>query len=307
MSMIMEYLQLTVDGFKQLISEYKLLAPVIGILLYVPVCWKKIKNTKEKYFLTYAAGMLVLLLFPVTAVVFLVYQTRFYDYQWVWSFVPLTGILAWGAVTIVCNENAGLCGNAEKHRNNGNESLLRLCGIVAAVLLIFLCGNQGVLRQETTEEAKLQNAGRQILQYMEDNRGTEEYLIWGPAGVMQYIRSHSGEVKLLYGKDMWDAKAGAYDYEAYTAEETACYNWMESVSASHNLYLLETNQATELIYMSLADENQLKYAVQDGVDVIILPSQITPWVERKFDTIAGESKVTVTTEEIGEYTLWMIE
>ena len=329
MSMIKENFQLVADGFGRFITEYKLAALVFGILLYAFICWKKINTNREKYFLLYSAGMVLLLLLPVTAVLFLVYQTRFYDYEWVWSLVPLTGFLAWGIVTIVYNECAGMVGNnaacgegkisaegdaafceykgSAEGRKKCSVHVLRICGFLAALLLILLSGNQGILLRETEEEQKVQLAGEKILQYMEETGRTDSSIIWGPTGVMQYLRSHNGEVELLYGRDMWDAKAGAYDYESYSEEEIACYNWMESVSASHNLYLIETDQITEQIAMSLADETQLKTAVENGVNLIVLPGQITPWVKRKFDAIAAGSGLTVSIEQVDEYTLWMLE
>lgn len=293
MSMIKENFQLVIEGFGRFITEYKLTALVFGILLYACICWKKIHTDREKYFVLYTAGMVLMLLFPVTAVVFWVYQTRFYDYEWVWSLVPLTGILAWGTVTIVYNE----CG----------ASLRRICGLLTALLLILLSGNQGMLLRETEEEQKVQLAGEKILQYMEDTGRADSSIAWGPTGIMQYLRSRSGEVELLYGRDMWDAKAGAYDYESYSEEEIACYNWMESVSASHNLYLIETEQISEQIAMSLADETQLNTAVESGVNLIVLPGQITPWVKRKFEAIADENGLTVSAMQVDEYTLWMLE
>jgi len=163
--------------------------------------------------------------------------------------------------------------------------------------------------KKTSENTK-QSYRRDLMkvkQYMEEQGLLQDTVLWGPKEILQYLRSHSGQVILLYGRDMWDAGSGAYDYEAYSKEETDCYNWMESVSASHNLYLLETDQATEMIYLSLANEDHIKNAVESGVNLIVLPNQITPWVERKIKAVAEQSGLEVAVQQIDEYTLWMLE
>ena len=124
---------------------------------------------------------------------------------------------------------------------------------------------------------------------------------------MQYMRSHNGRVILFYGRDMWDAKAGAYDYDAYTEEEIACYEWMETVSLPHNLYLLEVEQAPDDVHEALAAEDHIRQAVLRDVDVVILPSQINGWMERKIQLVADENAFSVFSKEVGKYTIWRFE
>jgi len=115
------------------------------------------------------------------------------------------------------------------------------------------------------------------------------------------------EIALHYGKDMWDAKSGAYDYEAYTEEEIACYNWMELLSDERNLYLLEINQAPEHVHEALAEGKYIKTALKSDVNCMILPDQITPWMERKMRNAAAENGMTVSTAQVAEYVLWLFE
>jgi len=291
MSMMKEALLLAVEGFQKWMGEYRLLAPAMGILLYALFSGKWGKENRERDFVIYAGGMMVVLLCPLTAVLFLSYQTRFYDYAWVWSLVPLTGFVAWGIVNIVYKE-------AETFRKRGF--------LIAAVLLI-LCGNQGVFFRTTPLETGVQESAELILQHIEENLEPEDQVIWGPAPIMQYLRAHNGQVELFYGKDMWDGKSGAYDYEAYSQQETECYQWMESVSAPHNLYLMETNQTNELIQLSLANDGYLQEAVDRGVNLIIFPDQITPWVKRKLDALGEKNSRKLRSVPVGEYILWILE
>ncbi len=306
MRRIWDCLLLTVNGFAEFITEYKLLPLAIGVLFYAAFRWKKYKNDKINYFLIYSAAAVVLLLVPVTAVFFLVYQTRFYDYGWVWSMAPLTAVIAWGMVTIVFEELPGAAAELWK-KYRSKENLLRFFGIVVAVLLLFVCGNQGQFQKVSEEELRQRQIAESILQYMENDGGMEDCIVWGPKAMMQYIRSHNGKIALAYGRDMWDAKAGAYDYEVYSAEEIEGYEWMELLSSSHNLYLLEVEQTTGQIDKALADETHLRRAIDSGVHYIILPSQITAWVERKINAAAGAAGLKVAAVEVAEYTLWMLE
>lgn len=289
MNQIGEYFQPAVSGWQRLVGEYRLMAPIIGILIYAVIGRQKHKNVQEKDFISYAAVMMFFLLIPVMAVGFLVYQTRFYDYEWVWSLVPLTGIFAWGIVTIAYK-----------------ESVKTVWCILGAVLLLFLWGNQGELRRLPQEEAKLQYAAAEILQYVEEKDPGEELVLWGQQEILQYARSHNGCVQLFYGRDMWDAKAGAYDYETYSEEEINCYEWMEFITDSQNLDLLETDQPTEELSEALEEQNCLLSAIKAGVNCIILPSQLDSQMAQQMESAAKNMGLSVSAEQVDEYTLWML-
>lgn len=316
MTKLWEYFLLAVNGYGEFVSQYKMLPLAMGVLLYGAFGWKKLGERKIKIFLIYTGVMLVLLLVPVTAAVFLAYQSRFYDYGWIWSMVPLAPVIAWGVVTIVCVELPALwkqtgtgqeaTGSREHRMRRLPVSLVSYGGMAAAILVLFLCGNQGQLKQVSEETLHQQQVAEAILHYMDENGGTQNITFWGPKEIMQYTRSHSGQVTLYYGRDMWDAKAGAYDYETYTPEEIAAYEWMELVSAPHNLYLIEINQTNASIDGALAEEIHLKRAVSEGVNHIVLPSGITGWMERKIQAAAVSEGMTVSALQVAEYTVWIL-
>lgn len=298
MNRIVDYLEISWYGLKAFMAEYKYLALVIGVLLYAAGHGDMQKRDNAGSFWRYAAVVCVLLMIPLTGAVFAIYQTNFYDYQWVWSFMPLTAVLAWGSVTIIFEEIRA----AEEKK----LLLTRFAGVLAAAAVLFVCGNQGKLVEVSEKEMQAQRAAEQILQYMEEEDLLQESVIWAPKDIMQYLRSHSGDAVLLYGRDMWDAKAGAYDYEAYTSEEIACYEWIELLSDDHNLFLLEVEQAPEHIYEALAQEEPLREAANRGADVIILPDQISAWMERKLQLIGIEKKMPVSNVSVEGYTLWLL-
>lgn len=307
MSRGMEYLETALSGWKNFISEYKYLALIMGVLFYAVIRRRSAEENDTGRFLRYAVAVTVLLIIPVTAAMGLIYQTRFYDYEWVWSFVPLTAVLAWGIVTILFEEIRPVTKRMGTKDAEKKLCYTRWLGILAAAAVLFVCGNQGQVVKISQEERKDCESGIQILQYLEEKEMLKDHAIWGPAGILQYMRTHNGDVCLLYGRDMWDKKAGAYDYEAYAAEEIACYEWMELVSDDHSLYLLEIDQATERIHEALAEEAHIREALKLGADVMILPEQLNSWIERKLKLVAAEEGLQLWSVSVGEYTIWLLD
>ena len=303
MSGLLDELKGITEGYSSFVTDYKYLALVICILVYA--IFKQGKNGKKEagYFWIYTGIITFLLLIPVSALVFVKYQTGFYGYSHVWSYVPLTALLAWGIVEIIFRE-LPVKGNGEKIFS---VKALRWIGILAAVAVLFVAGNQGKMLRTTDHEENMKQNGVEILHYMENNDLLEDGLIWGPKDLLQYMRSHNGDVVLYYGRDMWDGAAGAYDYEGYSAEQIGCYEWMELVSLPHTLYLLEVEQATDEIHEALATEDYIRTAVQSGVKVIILPGDIDAWMERKIQLVAQEAGSSVAAATAGDYTIWMLD
>lgn len=343
---MIEMFQFAAEGFAEYITDFKMLPLVIGGVLYMLL--RGLQHSAEgKRFLRYVNLLLLVLLVPVTGMVLCIYQTRFYDYGWIWSLLPVGAVLAWGTVTILEKEflekreetrgaaEAGAvveetddaagekmdetlgermddaAGEKTDETGAGNErSRLRqivmpAAGGLTAVALFWLCGNQGQLQQFSEESLAKQAVAEAVLEYLEEEELANTGCVWAPREIMQYLRSHNGEIQLFYGKDMWDGKSGAYDYEAYTPEETACYEWMELLSQERNLYLLETDQATEQLQQALAEESMLTYAVENGVNLILLPEQVSSFVERKMENAAKKNGCNVDKLTAGDYGLWI--
>lgn len=303
------YLQDAITGFGRLIAEYKFLALFFAVLLYVLICWEKIKRKEEKKMLMYTGMVSLVLLFPVTATFFEIYQTRFYDYEWIWSFVPLTAVLAWGIVTLLHTEFPKW---AQKERflekklpEKERSGVCLGIGAVLIGLLLFLCGNMGQLQTSNEDTKRAEMVASGVLEWTKEE--SEAEIFWGPAAVMQEVRRSSGSLKLFYGRDMWDGKAGAYDYEEYAEEERACYRWMETVSSDHYLYVEEIGQPAEELQQALEETDKLLFAIQSDVDLILLPRQITSRVEEQIFRAAEAEGLQVRKKPVEKYILWILE
>ena len=93
-----ELLKNALLGWQAYITPGKLPVLLAVELLF---CWLTGRKLGQKALVCYTGAMACVCIFPVTAVLLMVYQTKFYDYQWIWSTVPLTVVTAYGAVEIL--------------------------------------------------------------------------------------------------------------------------------------------------------------------------------------------------------------
>lgn len=303
MNILREFLGRTLSGFEAYIAEYKYIALAICCMIYAFANWERFRKTKQGIFLIFSCGMGLMILFPLTGMVLQVYQTRFYDYPWIWSCVPLTAMVAWGIVTILIDQTAEHTEADSKKTWSLKNGILFL----AMIAVLYMCGNRGLLQKADEAILEDEQAAAEILTYLEEKNLIDDHVIWAKAGVMQYMRSHNGQVILYYGRDMWEAKSGAYDYEEYSEEEIACYDWMEIMSSDHNMYLIEVEQETEDLLEALATDQMIKNAHEQGVNMIILPTEMTIRVDGHMQAVAKAGNVEVFSEEIGNYTIWRFE
>lgn len=307
MNMLRETLNLTLSGFKTFISEYKYIALVVCSVVYAFANWKRFRKTKSSLLVVYSCCMGLAIIFPLTGMILQIYQTRFYDYSWIWSCVPLTAMLAWGIVTILFDEIHQNTENAEDKSEKQKLVLRRGMGLLTAVAVLYMCGNRGLLQGVDEQTLKDEQAAAEILMYLDEADLIADHVIWGKAGLMQYLRSHNGQVILFYGRDMWEAKAGAYDYEGYSEEEVACYEWMEIMSSEHNMYLLEIEQETEEVREAVSTGEKIVMAYAQGVDIVILPAEMASRVEVYLQEAAESYDKEVFGEVVGNYMIWQLK
>lgn len=187
---------------------------VLFYLVAMLVCVFRLKDlyqSKAKKFVWYALAAGLAVLCPISAKLLMVYQTGFYSYPHIWSFVPLTAVSAWFLCELL-------------FQSKKKQIFLW----IAFVAIFFVYGNQGAVNTSTALDEAWEKEVRELLQEV-GQENFEEGLLWAPKEILEYSRKASGEIKVLYGRSMWEAEAGAYDYEYYLDELTAAYLWMESL------------------------------------------------------------------------------
>ena len=207
-------------GWQNYTDNGKLAALLLMALLFF---WlgKREKRNKFFTFIVYTTIMTVCCICPFTAAVFMQYQTRFYDYPWIWSLVPVTMIIAL-AGTLLWIELT-----EEYARKKGK--LWKCAGITAMMVsVICLCGRMGNTIWESGQEIQKEIETSRVLEIITENGENTNIVLWAPQGIMEYARALNGCIRLPYGRNMWDDALNAYSYDTYGDTEKTLYVWMSN-------------------------------------------------------------------------------
>ena len=298
MNRVRVYLEAAIQGLGRYFEENKLVVLVLALLLAWWLTEKKPENTRGKTLLFYTLGMTLLLVFPVSAIFVMLYQTSLYDYEWAWSMVPVTAVIAYGATVLV-----------ERFAQKG-KLLLGVLGIAA---VMCLCGNQGTIAIVETEAATAQKDTGAILQEITNFDRTKQRVLWAPENIMEQVRRLDGEFLLVYGRDMWDTKAGAYDYEAYSEELTNAYIWLKNMEQQVKLATIMADPMKS--FQTLCEEEDLNRPVEThlntvldaGANVLVLPNLVAEHIEDKIARLAQEKQLELHSAYTENYIIYLLE
>ncbi|MCM1043993.1 MAG: hypothetical protein NC417_00640 [Candidatus Gastranaerophilales bacterium] len=268
-------------GWNRYMDAGKFAALLFSVILFL-VLWNKIgadgKNRKKRLILereaqdslTYATFTAAACVFPLTAAVLMLYQTRFYDYEWIWNLVPTTAIIALGGTIFLDKIWEDYLGQKKKW-----EPFV-VTGVFFAI--IFFCGNlgqgswsDGVDREERTRIVH-------ILELLQEERGQQELCLWAPREVMECAGFYAEDICLLYGRDMWDGALGAYTYDVYDETRQELYRRMSQAEETGSLQSASDGLSC------------IKEALNLGVNCILLPDGMKP---EELEEISRELQVEV--------------
>ena len=106
-------------GWRDFTTAGKMAALFLIALLFL---WVNYKKVKQKVFLIYTTVSAACCMIPVTAVGLMLYQTKFYDYEWVWSIVPLTAMTGFAVTVFVTDTLKEFIGGDRKKQKIGRAS-----------------------------------------------------------------------------------------------------------------------------------------------------------------------------------------
>lgn len=258
------------SGWQNYTAGGKFAALVMVAVVYLLLAFK-LKGPRGRLVI-YAGIMILVCICPVTAAVMMKYQTAFYDYQWIWSMVPVTAVIALGGTVFLTEQWKP----GKGWHSLGHNAILTL----ASVSLLFLCGGLGKGSVDAVQAEKDRSHGTAVLEQVRQQYGSDVCL-WAPANILEYARL-DGEMELLYGRNMWDIALNAYSYDNYSEEEVALYQWMERLD----------DWAIE-ISVDEVDE-YVQSGFEAGAEVILLPTELSDWLEEP------ESEVLLL-ERLGAY------
>lgn len=243
--------------------------------------------------MTYASIMAAAVIFPLTAVLLMKYQTKFYDYKWLWSVVPVTLIIAYGV--------AGTYLEVCRCRLKGN--VLKRAGLAAVGLaVIFLCGNLNVGSCEGADTAMDKVRTAKILDKLVESGDTDTICMWAPKEILAHVRGLNGQIQLLYGRNMWDVALNAYAYDVYDQETIALYEWMEGLTEGNPTEFTKEEWTVACV--------ALETALNKGVNCIVIPTlstvEVTEEISSCVTDAAAKMHLTVTCEEAEGYDIYKL-
>lgn len=209
------------QGWQRYTDNGKYAALLVLVLLFL---WFR-REEKQKVLLIYTTLVAVLCIFPVSAAVLMAYQTRFYDYEWIWNYVPVTLMIAYGGTVF-------LTGCWKSYQ----KSIWKCAGMTLAVLaVVVLCGSLDSKAYEDAVEYPEDGQVQALLAVVAGEAAGQEICLWAPENVMASARAYDGNIRLIYGRDMWDAALGGYSYDTYGEVEEKLYLWMCNVEETGTL------------------------------------------------------------------------
>lgn len=297
MSVIMDYLSRTISGMEQFFTADKMVVLLLAVFFTLWLWDEKLVGTEGNRLIVFALVASILLLCPFTAMVGVIYQTVFYDYEWLWSMVPVTIILSYTAV-LVYDTKVG--------KNNWKKK----APLIAVFLfLLFWCGNQGKLNTVDEETGIKQEKATRIIGVVMQESLTEEIVLWAPKSIMQETRRQTGAIKLVYGRDMWEPKAGAYDYEVYSDVLISAYEWIEDLDkfiGEEQINLSVLKIQWEELKMDVRLQEILPGLLENGVNAIVVPTGTADIFEATFFPWVKDCDMETEVEIIEDYTLYRL-
>lgn len=245
-----EFIKNAWRGWQAFTENGKLVALLlIALLLFW--FWKKDAWKKYRRLFFYTTVATIACVCPITAAVLMAYQTKFYDYQWIWTYVPMTiviamaGTLMWIALT---QKAAGT--------RLGMWKKLGVTLVMAG--LLYSCGSLGNSVWDVQAKAEGLAQTRKILDVITQEGQKTDIVLWAPREIMEYARALDGNIRMPYGRNMWDHALNGYSYDTYGETEIAMYTWMTTAE--------ETG-------MGVVCSDWL---VQTGVNQVLLPKNLLP-------------------------------
>lgn len=262
-------------GWQEYTEPGKLAALLLVSLIYL---WFAGNGREQRRLYSYAALMTVINIVPFTAAVLMLYQTRFYDYIWVWGLVPVTAVIAWAFTECVSR-----CWN-EFQPSSWKRGLPVTALLLAAVVL---SGSLGKLPFDRDQDERAH--AREVLEEL-SGRQDGTICLWAPREIMEYARELDGSVQLVYGRNMWDASLNAYAYDTYPQELRDAYLWMELTDASGEA---KADMGEERGTVILNGADSLETALRAGANCILLPSKLESSVAAELAETVGGNVSTI--------------
>lgn len=281
-------------GWLNYTGNGKIAVLLLAVLLFI---WLSGSWKKQKALFLYTTVLTVCCIVPATAAILMTYQTRFYDYEWIWSLVPVTVMIAYG-ITEFAAYTGDLAQKEYAGRTRQRGLFLSGTGALAIVILL-LCGGLGSNTWKVQPEAEVpiwadRAECESVLSVL--TKQEPEACLLAPQSIMEYAMSfdrsipehtiHGQILRLPYGRNMWDKHLNAYSYDVYDKETEQLYQWMCGVERTGELDVTVKDGKGELF---LSGKACLEIADNKGVNSLVLPENISEEALRAAEELWGSN------------------
>lgn len=257
------------NGWHGFTDTGKLAALLLISLLFLWIYYKRIE---QKTFLIYATVTAGCCMIPVTAVCLMLYQTRFYDYEWIWSIVPVIAAVGYAATVFIADFLKELSGGDRK------KAAVAVAGLLTVTLF---CGGMGTSPWDSRCEREEEQHAKMLIPQLRERMGDRQISLWAPREILEYAREQDAGIRLLYGRNMWDESLNAYAYGEYSQEYRSLYDWMEDAEKE-----------------PVSDRECAEILANTDVNCILLPEDTEEETVECLGDMLGMSR-----EKLGEYYL----
>lgn len=273
-------------GWQDFTDAGKYAALLAASLLFL---WMTGRKKTHKTFLIYTTVTAVCCVLPPVAAGLMLYQTKFYDYQWIWSLVPMTAVIAYGAVCLLDDCWPGF------RLSEWKRGVPVLILLLAVLLLSSGLGSNVPDGEEIQKRAAAESTLEQVQAEMQGGK----ICLWAPAEILEYAREKDASIELLYGRNMWDEWLNAYAYDTYSEELVSLYQWMEEAACPETRADIAAVAGVSdgRSAMKMATE-KVDTAIKAGANCILLPGNLEESVVRGM-----EKKLSVRVVNIDGYYL----
>lgn len=259
------------EGWLKWNTQGKLMALFLAALLLLWFGSRKVRRGAARKLLVYASVLTGFGICPVTAALLMRYQTRFYDYVWIWSLVPITIMTAYGGVVFYTMLAESVRGKVPPASYRAKIRMAAVLLFVATVVLLGSNPGSAAWDVDAARQEKVQ--AQRVISILEEGTSAEQICLWAPREILEYARALDGNIRLIYGRNMWDKALGAYSYDIYSYKQELLYLWMEQTAGKE----VPESTVSEEAVAKLDDADGItciSLARELGADTILLPGQM---------------------------------
>ncbi|HKM35125.1 MAG TPA: hypothetical protein VJY54_10340 [Lachnospiraceae bacterium] len=206
-------------------GQYLMLFMVALLLLWFS------EDPKKNEFRKYCLVMMLILLFPVTAKILMVYQTAFYDYEDLWGLLPVTALISYGLVLAFIKMNAAHTNEYGRWKAATPKSKEYILEIVVSLVLsaiLFLCGTLSLgktMSAQVLGSERIPVEATEVLLQIKIP-AQEKAILLAPDEIMTWARIYSGDIILPYGRNLVEPELSAYTYDIYQEDMLLLHDWI---------------------------------------------------------------------------------